>query len=52
MENIVLQTQIVRTTKTIRELMKNRIYPNRFLRLVLIFASLYASIASTPSANG
>jgi len=32
--------------------MKKSIYPNIFRIRVLIFASLYASIASVPTANG
>ena len=40
------------TTKTKREPIKNNTYPNRFRFLVLIFASLYASKASVPTANG
>jgi hypothetical protein len=40
------------TTKTKRVLRKKRAYPNKFLNLVLIFASLYVSTAIVPRAKG
>lgn len=42
----------VLTTKTNKVLAKKRVYPNMLRFLVLIFDSLYASIAIVPSANG
>ena len=42
----------VLTTKTNKLLAKKRVYPNMLRFLVLIFDSLYASIAIVPSVNG
>lgn len=43
---------MVLTTKTNKELAKNKIYPKIILLLVSIFASWYARIASVIRANG
>lgn len=40
------------TTKSMRVLAVKSEYPNMFLRLVLIFDSLYASIDIVPKAKG
>jgi hypothetical protein len=42
----------VLTTKTNKVAAKKRVYPNMFRCLVLIFDSLYDSIAIVPSAKG
>lgn len=52
LKNIKWKKESGFTIKTMREQMKNRTYPKRFRLLVLIFASLYASIEIVPRANG
>lgn len=48
----VIWSGVTLTTRTRMELMKKRIYPVKFRLRVLSFASLYANIASVPTANG
>lgn len=48
----VIWSGVTLTTRTRMELMKKMIYPVKFRLRVLSFASLYANIASVPTANG